>query len=373
MLHLNIPAPEDSYWNIFWRKVRWASLGLLAPELLMLFACGQWASANRSVTSMQAAGHSNWSVEHAFYADSGGFVVLLDGHDRVPVSAKQLEYVVQHKFIAMPGVTRDEIRDKSKTDGMSRLVNCVQAGWLVLQILGRAGQGLPITTLELSTISTVGCSFTTLWFWRKKPLDIGTPTIIPSSFTAADVLGRAGEMASDVSTNKPLEFIEPEVYVSRKWSRTLLRQLEAAGFQKSPMRRIPNDRDPQLSSLTQHTCLGLSTAAFASIHLAAWNVAFPTEWEQTFWRANCLVMWVLLAVYGIGEVIMCHREGYSKMGLDTLGAYKRRWPACMWFWVPAILYMVTRVGLLFESVWSMRSLPAEAFVTVGWENYIPHV
>ncbi|KAB5570440.1 hypothetical protein GE09DRAFT_707761 [Coniochaeta sp. 2T2.1] len=364
MLHLYVPAPDDSYWTRFWRKARWAFLGLLAPELPMLFACGQWASANRSVLSMQALGHHEWSIEHAFYADSGGFVVDFRGYDLLLVSsAKQLEYLVRNGYIAMPSLTCDDIRDKSRADGMSKLVICVQAGWLVLQVLGRAVQRLAITPLELATLSVVGCSFTTLWFWRRKPLDVGEPTIITTSYTIADVLAGAGEAAKETFVDTPLEFIEPEAYISRK----------RRALQAKPMRRIPNDRDPQASSLAQHVSLGVSTAAFASIHLAAWNAEFPSRWEQVFWRANCLVMWVLLAVYGTGEVVVCYREGYSKMGLDTLGAYKRRWPDCLWFFVPAGMYLATRLGLLFESVWSLRSLPEDAFATVNWEDYLPHV
>jgi len=49
MLHLNLPARTDSQWTLFVRKARWLVLALLAPELVMLFACGQWASAKRSV------------------------------------------------------------------------------------------------------------------------------------------------------------------------------------------------------------------------------------------------------------------------------------------------------------------------------------
>ena len=77
MLHLNLPAPGDSGRSIFLRKVRWLLLGVFAPELPMLFAFAQWASAKRSVLEMRNLGFTNveWTLVHAFYADSGGFLL----------------------------------------------------------------------------------------------------------------------------------------------------------------------------------------------------------------------------------------------------------------------------------------------------------
>ena len=161
--------------------------------------------------------------------------------------------------------------------------------------------------------------------------------------------------------------------MSRKWSRRFFRWIQAAGLQTIPMQRVPNDRDPQVPNLRTHIWLGIVTAAFASIHFEAWHSSFPTYWEQIFWRVNCLAMWGLLAIYGCSEVVICWREDYENLGLDTFGAYKRRFPACLWFFVPGFMYFGTRICILFESVWCMRSLPADAFITVSWAEYIPHI
>ena len=161
--------------------------------------------------------------------------------------------------------------------------------------------------------------------------------------------------------------------MSRKWSRRVLRCIEAAGLQTTPMQRVPNDRDPQVPNLTTHVWLGAATAAFASIHFEAWNAEFPTDWERTLWRASCLAIWALLAVYGSAEVVACWREDCKNLGLDTLGGYKRRFPACLWFFVPASLYVGARIFILFESAWCMRSMPPDVFVTVSWAEYIPHM
>jgi len=114
MLHLNVPAATDSDLKLFLRRLRWFTVALLAPELVMLFAIGQWASVKRSVTDMADLGFKNWSIVHAFYADSGGFMLQARDSPPFPVTAKQIHYLVQKEYMHVPGITRKEIWDKSK-------------------------------------------------------------------------------------------------------------------------------------------------------------------------------------------------------------------------------------------------------------------
>ena len=375
MLHLNVPAPNGKLWTVISRKLRWAFLGLLAPEVPMLFACGQCASAQRSVQAMRSLGFDKpqWTVEHGFFADSGGFWLHASDFEAFPITAKQLEYLVRHKHIRLPSVSSREIWDKSNADYLAKAFACYQTLWLAVQLIGRGIQQLPITPLELATIAIAGCSLTTQWFWLKKPLDVETSITLNMERSIAEVFKDAGESCEGPFLDTPLDFIEPETYMSSKWSRTAFGWIQRWGLQTRPMKRIPDDRDPQPCNMRQHVLLGIATATFASIHLLGWNFSFPTGKESILWRANSLVMWGLLAVYGTAEVVICRREGYKNLGLDTLGAYKRRWPACLWFFIPAFLYMATRVIVIFESLWSMRSLPNGAFQTVQWAEMAPHL
>jgi hypothetical protein len=77
MLHLNIPARAESFLRIQLRKLKWLILTLIAPELVILFASGQWAAAKRSVADMSRLQVENWSKVHAFYAESGGFMLRM--------------------------------------------------------------------------------------------------------------------------------------------------------------------------------------------------------------------------------------------------------------------------------------------------------
>lgn len=165
MLHLNVPAKDDSNWKLFLRRTRWLVIAVLAPELVMLFASGQWASAKRSVSEMDASSHKGWSMVHAFYADSGGFVLQAKHSTPFPITAKQVHYLLETKYISMPSISKAEILDKSKADRFAKYVACFQAGWLVLQVAARAVQHLPVTLLELSTLALISCSGATFFFW----------------------------------------------------------------------------------------------------------------------------------------------------------------------------------------------------------------
>lgn len=231
---------------------------------------------------------------------------------------------------------------------------------------------LSVTPLEISTVSLALTSLTTLWFWTHKPLDVETATVLYTERTLEDILASGGVSSSTEYINTPLDFIEPRAYIARKWNSKLLAIILRWGLQTRPLERIPNDRDPQLLDGRQHMAFAVATAFFASLHFAAWNFSFETEWELWLWRANCLLMWALLFTYGTTEVIACYLENYQNLGMDTIGGYKLRWPACLWFVVPAALYVVTRACLIFEVWYVMRSLPPDAFIQVQWTAVIPH-
>lgn len=375
MLHLNIPSPKDTYWTIFWRKSRWLVLGILAPEVPMLFACGQWASAKRSVSEMRTLGFSDdeWSLEHAYYADSGGFRLHTFEDKAIIITAQQVHRLVHKEIIRLPPITKKEIWDKSNADKVAKFLACFQTAWLTTQTIARAIQGLAITPLELSSIAMALTSLTTLWYWMHKPLDVETATAVYTERNLKEVIEMCnGEFPTDY-VNTPLDFLEPRAYISRKWHPSLFNWILGNGLQTKPIERMPNDRDPQLSNIYQHVSLAIATASFASIHLAGWNFSFETPWEMWLWRGNCLIMWGLLATYGTTEVVACCIENFENLGMDTMGAYKMRWPACLWFIVPASFYALARLALLFEVLYSMRSLPSDAFLQVEWSTLIPHI
>jgi hypothetical protein len=98
------------------------ALAFLGLEFIFQVALGQLVSARQSVKDFHASGYKEWTMTHAFYADMGGFVLQTRDWVPFPIDAKQLHYLVTEKYIEFPGITRAEIADKNKVDGLFRIL-----------------------------------------------------------------------------------------------------------------------------------------------------------------------------------------------------------------------------------------------------------
>ena len=368
MLHLNVPSQADSQVTLFLRRVRWMTLAILAPELVMLFASGQWASARRSVAEMGETGSSDWTIVHAFYADSGGFLLHSKDTESFPITAKQIYYLVQKGHISLPKITKKAIWDKSKADRLTKTIAGSQAIWLVCQVVARGIQHLPVTLLELSTVALIACIAATSFFWFHKPLGVETPTDLYLETSIAHVLQVEGRGAKSPWHETPLDFIEPQLYASGQFPFH-----QYWGVQQRPLPRIPNDRDPRLHNLAMILFITVPTAAFSVLHLIAWDFEFPTEIELLLWRWTCVSMTIILGAYCVTEAVSIVAEGYTTTGLTTLGGYKLRWPTNILFLVPGCLYMCARIAVIIEILINLRRLPAGCFDTVRWTELFPHL
>jgi len=77
--------------------------------------------------------------------------------------------------------SRELIDDRSRADGLSKLLVCTQVSYMILQVLGRFKEHLPITLLEVNTICHVLCALVMYGFWFNKPLDVNqTISVQPS-------------------------------------------------------------------------------------------------------------------------------------------------------------------------------------------------
>lgn len=316
---------------------------------------------------MHSLGYEGWTIVHAFYADMGGFLVHPPDCTPFPVTAKQVHYLVQQRYLPIPKITKKEIWDKSKADMFAKIVATFQAAWLVAQVIARGIQHLSVTLLELSTVALITCIGAALLFWFNKPLNVATPTTLELGFSVSEILVRAGKPAGATFRDTPLDFIEPNVYTSS--------QMPLAGcwgVQERPLPRIPNDRDSRLHNLRIIVILAIPTASFSLLHLIGWNFEFPTREEQMLWRWTCISMGIILSIGCFAEAISIIVDGYTTSALTNLGGYKLRWPSNLLFFIPGFLYMSARLIVIIEIVISLRLLPSGCFEVVQWSQVLPH-
>ncbi|KAI9507952.1 hypothetical protein F5148DRAFT_1014365 [Russula earlei] len=74
-----------------------------------------------------------------------------------------------------PRIAKEEIEDKSKGDVISKGLVILQTCWFVTQCIARGAQGLPITELELVTVSFATLNRVMYVLWWEKPLNSYPP------------------------------------------------------------------------------------------------------------------------------------------------------------------------------------------------------
>lgn len=395
VLCLNVPSSDESMFDIMFRRLFWMAIAIIGPEFVLTYASGQWGTAKESVELFHAAGHKSWTMRHGFFADMGGFLLVpANGGSgtRFRITAKHLQYLVERKYIDYPEITKDELWDKSKQDTITKIITCFQIFYLVLQCLGRAVQGLAITTMELSALAIVVCTIMTSICWLRKPLDVRTPMKLHMNATIEEVLVEAGDVAARPYRQTPLDFIDD---LCPSW------ELNVQTFMKfpttpreRPITRFGNDRFPNLKGY-QESFLCFATLLYAAIHLAGWNFSFPTKLELILWRVSSMFLFGNTVLFWVCETISSwHRNGrwqrifyrlfnptrledVEKARLEKRDRQEPKVLPLRWeFWsiFPlAVTYGAARGYLIAEVFLGLRSLQPSAYVNVNWSALIPHV
>lgn len=373
------------------RRLFWMLLAVLAPEIVLSYAAGQWSRARHSVRDFHDAGHAQWTMRMAFFADMGGFILQAEGCEPFPLNAKQLHWLIVNEHIDYPVTNVDEIWDKSKQDRFARLVTTFQVSYTIVHAIGRAAQHLAITILELNTLGIVVCSLMTAFAWLHKPADVRTPIHITTSANIG-VITRNRRWKTT-----PLDFVDEN---GPGWAMNVQPFMRMPVIpSERPIQRIPNDRFSMDPHGAQEYCLCFATLLFTSIHVAGWNFSFPTDVEKILWRVSSLILLGVTAAFWILETaaswIRLQRWKWLYLWLAKPGAlpeFKRtrdeklqraatarapvQLPLAWEFWtisVVAFLYGLARIYTIVESFLELRYVDKTAFDKVQWANYIPHV
>ncbi|KAJ4258825.1 hypothetical protein NW762_007912 [Fusarium torreyae] len=107
-------------------------------------------------------------------------------------------------------------------------------------------------------------------------------------------------------------------------------------------------------------------AGYGGVHCLAWNADFATQAERNLWRIACvdLVMagvlyFILLAFFLAAEDNSAHAVAHVIIVTLGMGHFA--------------IYIGARIFLVVEAFVSVRHLREEAYETVGWVSWIPHI
>lgn len=341
---LNIAQKPSTELQVFWRKLLWMIITIMAPEYTALIAFDQWRKA-RKTEDMQALGLGWWQTVHGFYAEMGGIAVRLNSNPRFQASrtgttlevSEGIQYVirsmdlrtlVEKKIIQLPEIPKPNIDERSKTDAFARCITAIQVMWFASEKIARLAAHLPIALLELSTMAFIACSAMTGFFWWHKPLDVRTSTV----FT--------------ISPEKESEFLK------------IYPQLDFAPNEQDLAEKVaPREFWTDLNEKRKYTAkhaLWIGSV-FNGIHIAAWNATFPSATERTMWRACSIGAWgSLLTFYA---ALFLRNEAVRL--IVAIG-------------ILAPLYTTARLYLVVEALIELRSLPAKVYDNVPWSQFLPH-
>lgn len=377
VLTLNVPAPDTTLWAFTKTKLKWAIIALFGPEWLTGMAGAQWSIARRARKQFQDDG-IKWTMRQSFFADMGGVRVQLRD-DEFPVTSKHIHVLFKHGLITLDAITPASIDDRSKTDGVAKLFTIVQTAWFILQCIARLIQKISITTLELSTVAFVVCTIGTNIMWWSKPKDVFVPIVLKIDHTLEDLLVLTGCSIQDAKSKEvswkwsPLEEFDdlrPNFLVDV--GQYLPYTSKSKLSQSAQKIRFRNDRLPPLERdwLLGHFLSALSLL-FGAVYVSGWNISFPTHTEHIIWRICTVMLFCLVVAFWVvdaGEALYRRQKKVSDSQKVAVTPVKMALYAII-----AMTYVTIRLYILVEPLVCLRSLPAAAFETVQWSNYIPHV
>jgi len=160
-------------------------------------------------------------MKHSYFAQMGGFAIDSKDPAEEYIPGSPLVYLTANGAAILarqgrlPQVTEQFISDKSKANSLAKILVMIQAGWLIVECIGRAVAGLPITLLEINTMAHVVCALIMYALWWHKPLNISDPIVIKGDWVHpfCAVMWMFSEISSQTEhefTRSPRTFERPE-------------------------------------------------------------------------------------------------------------------------------------------------------------------
>ncbi|KAJ7151294.1 hypothetical protein C8R43DRAFT_1067483 [Mycena crocata] len=364
-VHPNVPPPNQSRLALFWRRLKLMLIAIIAPELMVGFAARQF------FTARSFAKDFNISRTHGFFISMGGFVSRTR-HNPI-VTDEQLEERLG--FITdIRAVDEEDIKDKSKSDALSKGVALVQGLWFTTQCIARVHQHLPVSELEVTTLAFAIVNIFIYAMWWGKPLDVQRPILVgpqqevPTADPALD--DQNSSLLGSSLEKRPEEVAKP-------WQGSFLDGLNGAltgnygeDYNPTSYPSVPsfwatasNDiRDKYKHAFLIECLVG---AIFGGIHCAAWNADFASTTEMWMWRSSALAVATVPGIVagfwmaGRSDRVDEDSAVHTLMVYISLLAY--------------VMYPIARLFLIVLPLIALRAPPPGTLTDVNWSVYIPHL
>ncbi|KAG1836043.1 hypothetical protein DFJ58DRAFT_749954, partial [Suillus subalutaceus] len=283
-IHPDIPGKDEWVAGTALRRLVLMLVAFLAPEFVVAWAVLQFfharqvakdfndgvkrAKARNCCQAMLRGGSTSlddgWTLTHGFFACMGGFMLYVNDELRGSLTPDELLQFVRNGSVERPAITEAEIQDRSKSDTISKWLAILQLLWFIIQLFARYIQKLPVTLLEIDTLSVVVMTCISYGFWLNKPKNVRLPYKVHWKHPT------------------PPDSLDSDA------GRDTLSVLKAL-FSYTPQRVVT----PEEIMLSIGFAGGI---VFGAIHCLGWNVLFPKNPEQKLWRGVSIWIPALLLV-----------------------------------------------------------------------------
>ena len=221
-----------------------------------------------------------------------------------------------------------------------------------VNVVARAVEGLPIAPLEVAVSAYGVCSIMLYMFTLSKPQDVETtiPLATYDEIPKRLIIMGARLRAGDHPVEPDGRYISYYSYLK-------------AGRPTSEWVGVRTTWKDRNEHIVQMFITIITATIFGGIHLAAWNLRFPTEVDRWLWRGAAIAatavpyvfaMWASLRV-GFGE--KPRASPFDRGVLMVIVGF----------------YGVSRAILLVEMIRTLFFLPPQAYNTPSWPLSIPHI
>ncbi|PVG00178.1 hypothetical protein CPB86DRAFT_229568 [Serendipita vermifera] len=391
-LHPNIPPPLIDDKNLdFLQKCFLAVkrflrhrlppflVALIAPEWILARAMQQRAIAGE----ISKQGGPGWTTAHGFFVSMGGFHAFVrEQADGAPLTHESDEpYYPLHRDEVMR-MYRDrqldlplesEIQDRGKTDWLAKTIVMLQTSWFIIQCIARRAAHLPITELEVVTLAYTIMNVGIYGAWWDKPRNVDRP--IRVYISREDAEKRKSEalqlqQQDDIPDNFLYNIADSiQLGVNQDDDEDIAAYTGVPTFYVGSSTDGENMRVPALVSSVVGT-------VFGAIHCIAWSYPFPSHTEQVLWRLSSIAIIGMPALFFIFLFMIeerFHRARWLYLVAKVI-EYVIFYPLVLIvFYLGPLLYVVSRFVTFVLAFKTLGSLPADAFHTIPWTKWIPHI
>ena len=359
---------------------------------------------------------SRWKLAHMFFANMGGFVLLYKGSDtksaksthngtqrsaepqkdqtsavsatqkssglekgsdrssvsliglddeglpmtkyhRYHLNAAALVAAIKHGLLSARAIPENEISDRSKYDWLARLIIILQLVNFFIDVVARGAEGLLVSPTEVAVSAFAVSALVAYGLQFEKPKDAST-TITLKVYEQDEVPLEIRTYMTQYYRNEKTEAIDRPLVSEPP-------QLIGDSLPPRSMAKLRLRRNEDLQLVWMMG--GAMGTLVGAIHLAGWDLDFPSTADKWLWRSASIATTILPPLIVLGEKFTNPRwritQRHNRLGV--VGSFA--WGYGM------ILYAIARGILIVQMIRTLFYLSPRTYLTPNWSIDIPHI